>query len=87
MDEHSVFSLPLAASPWPIQFGVIVLLAAVGAWLAWWLATLQTRISGLDIREDIWEAIKDSPMAVAVYRVGIVWALFALVAHLMGRFA
>lgn len=87
MPEISWFKLPLASSPWPVQLLVISLLAAVGAIMVWKLIVWQRRSVGLEFKRDIWPVLKQNPMAVALWCLGI-YAMFTYIAvSLLGRFA
>lgn len=81
------WELPLAASPWPVQVVVIVILAVVGVSLSWWLVVKQNKSTGMDFRNDWWPELKKGNMAVAIYRVGVLLVVFGTVAYLLGRFA
>ena len=82
MDEYnSWLDLPLAASPWPVQLTAVIVLSTGAVALAWFLVTLQNKSTGMRFR-DYWEVIKQDPMAVAVYRVGVLVCIFGTLAYL-----
>jgi len=81
MNDDSWFILPLAASPWPVQIVAILILSVLAVLVAWFLIILQNRSTGMRFR-NYWEAMRDNPIAVAIYRVGIFWAFFGLIAIL-----
>lgn len=85
--EVSWLDLPLAASPWPVQLVIISLLAALGACMVWKLIVWQRSSVGLEFKRDIWPVLKQNPMAVALWCLGI-YGMFTFIAvTLLGRFA
>jgi len=83
--DQSWYILPLAASPWPVQFLIAGLSIITAAALAWWLVTKQNKSVGRKT-SDYWAVIKDDPMAVAHHRRTIIWAIFGLVTALFWQF-
>lgn len=87
MQEVSWFGLPFASSPWPVQVLIMLVFAALVWVMVWLFITRQAKSTSLSFSEHIWPAIKDSPIAVAMYRLGI-YALAVAVAWVaFGRFA
>lgn len=82
-----MFSTALAAAPWPLQLTVIIALTIFGAWLVWYLIKKQAHSVGHNFRDHYWPEIKKSPIAVALYRVGVYVTFVWLVKDLLGRFA
>jgi len=80
-EYNSWLVLPLAASPWPVQLAAVVILSTGAVALAWFLVALQNRSTGMQFN-DYWKVIKQDPMAVAVYRVGVFVSIFGTIAYL-----
>lgn len=65
------FTMPLAASPWPIQVLVNLGMAYAAYKIAWHFIVAQAKSVDLNYKNDVWDKLKDSPMAVAVSRLGV----------------
>lgn len=81
------FTLPLSASPWPIQMAAILLLFAVGVVIVRWFIGWQTRSVGHSFTVDYWPIIKTSAIATTIYRLGIYAIPTVLACYILSRFA
>jgi len=75
----------LSIQPVPVQifWVALITLLAFASW--WWAMRLINRQTGVSIREQL-ENIKGDPLAVAVYRVGLMFSVAYLLAQLWSRF-
>lgn len=87
MGESAFWTLPLSATAWPVQVGVITALAVIAVSLAWWLIVSQNKSTNVRFRTDIWSQLRQGNMAVALYYSVRLAVVFGAVAYLMGRFA
>ena len=81
------YSMPLSASPWPIQMAAILLLFAFGLALVWKFIGWQTNSVGHTFADDYWPEIKKSPYAVVAYRLGVYLMPTLLACYILSRFA
>lgn len=81
------FGLPFAASPWPVQLLIMFLFAGAVWAMVWLFITRQAKSTSLTFSDHIWPAIKDSPLAVVLYRIGIYAVAVGIAYVAFSRFA